>query len=207
MNILWFKSSGRGDPAGRSHQEAAELLQMFHAAVGTRRVSSSGPGFQLGTSVYSPCIMKYPSTPSRLMCSCCRSRKDAARERLPRMSSITSACEPPDTAAIRTSTAASWSPAARIFSLGQWTETQRGAERTGWLSSNRQGEDNSRDVREAAITKSQTWEAEKKKKKSSSLFFISETLNQPHRVQNLFIFFCITFNFIYFFSSQFVSFK
>lgn len=101
-------------------------------------VSSSGPGFQLGTVVYSPCIMKYPSTPSRLICSCCRSRKDAARERLPRMSSITSACEPPDTAAIRTSTAASWSPNARIFSLGQWTVFSRqkhGEERGGQADS------------------------------------------------------------------------
>lgn len=73
--------------------------------------------FSNAGSVYVPCSMRNPTTPSRLMCSCCRSRKDAPLERLLRMSSITSARDP-DTAANRASTAASWCPAARMFSLG-----------------------------------------------------------------------------------------
>lgn len=91
--------------------------------------------------LYLPCSTRNPTTPSRLMCSCCRSRKDAPLERLLRTSSIISARHP-DTAANRASTAASWSLAARIFSLGyiqyggSGKETERGVGRSDCFSSN-----------------------------------------------------------------------
>lgn len=65
-------------------------------------------------SVYRPCSMMKPTTPSRLTSSRSRSRKDTAAVRLPRMSSITSA-RVPNTAASRSSAAAARCPAARIF--------------------------------------------------------------------------------------------
>lgn len=68
--------------------------------------------------LHEPCRMMKPSTPSRLICSWCRSRKDAALDRLLRMSSITSARDA-HTAAHRASAAVSWRPGTRMFPLGE----------------------------------------------------------------------------------------
>lgn len=82
--------------------------------------------------LHEPCRMMKPSTPSRLICSWCRSRKDAALDRLLRMSSITSARDA-HTAAHRASAAASWRPGTRMFPLGERRSRLRECLlRSGW---------------------------------------------------------------------------